>query len=236
MKLFCIPYAGGSATIYYPWKRQLLPNVQVIPLELAGRGERMGEPFYSDIGGDGADDLFARIAPMLDGSPFALFGHSMGTLFAYELAHRIRRETGAFPAHVLLSGRGAPHTRYGKTPIHGLPDQQFQEEVLRLGGTPKEVFENEELSQIYTPILRADYRLCETYLDSGKTEKLACPITVMRGTQDHYSREEAEAWRTYARGDVRIIEFEGGHFFIHECRDQVVEAIFKSLFQPSSLV
>lgn len=229
MKLFCIPYAGGSAAVYYPWRKLLRAPIQVIPLELAGRGGRIGEPFYRSIADDGAEDLFDSVRKELDGSPFAIFGHSMGTLFAYELTHRIARETGQSPALLLLSGRGAPHTRYGDKPIHGLPDGEFQDEVLKLGGTPAELFEHKELCDLYMPILRADYRLAETYRDPDPTRKLSCDLAILRGVLDRYGREEAVAWSAYSCGRSVVAEFEGGHFFIQECRERVLETIQQSL-------
>ncbi|WP_256756849.1 thioesterase II family protein [Cohnella sp. WQ 127256] len=234
MKLICIPYAGGSATVYYPWKKLIHPSIKVVPLELAGRGERMGQSFYRSIEADGTDDLYRSVEKELDGSPIALFGHSMGTLFAYELAHRIVRETGQPLAHLFLSGRGAPHTARSESVIHELPDPEFQAEVLRLGGTPAELFQHKELSDIYMPILRSDYRLSETYRDTGKPDKLDCGITVMRGTQDSYGRTEAEEWNQYVSGDTRIVEYDGGHFFIHEFRQQVLSAIHESLLSMRS--
>lgn len=50
MRLLCLPYAGGSAaSIYLPWKRKLKEEVEVIPLELAGRGKRIKEPLLQSV-------------------------------------------------------------------------------------------------------------------------------------------------------------------------------------------
>lgn len=229
MKLLCIPYAGGSSTIYHSWKKLIHSSITIVPLELAGRGGRIGHSFYNSIAGDGTDDLFLCVKEHLDGSPIAIFGHSMGTLFTFELAHRIHRETGQFPIHLFFSGRGAPHLPLKGNPIHELSDAAFQAEVLQLGGTPKEVFEHKELSDIYMPILRSDYRLVEMYEDHDETRMLNCDITILRGNQDRYSQAEAEAWKEYTNGASQLIEFDGGHFFINEFRQQVIDVIHRSL-------
>jgi medium-chain acyl-[acyl-carrier-protein] hydrolase len=172
----------------------------------------------------------------LDGTPIALFGHSMGTLFTYELAHSLHQVTGQSPAHLFFSGRGAPHTAKKGVNIHELPDAEFQNEVLQLGGTPLDLFANKELSDIYMPILRSDYRLVETYQDTGKEKKLDCDITILWGNRDRYTREEAEDWGKYTNGDSRFIEYNGGHFFINEQPQKVIDAIHASLLGQRSII
>ena len=46
-KIFCIPYAGGSASVYRKMQLYSMPGVSIIPVELAGRGTRMKEAFYN---------------------------------------------------------------------------------------------------------------------------------------------------------------------------------------------
>ena len=48
LKMFCFPYAGGTALIFKKWEEFLPSTVQVIPVELPGRGARLQEaPFVS---------------------------------------------------------------------------------------------------------------------------------------------------------------------------------------------
>ena len=49
MRLFCFPYAGGGATLYRDWAAHLPAGVQVIPVELPGRGARLREPPFVNI-------------------------------------------------------------------------------------------------------------------------------------------------------------------------------------------
>jgi medium-chain acyl-[acyl-carrier-protein] hydrolase len=225
VKLFCLPYAGGSAMVYSTWKKSLLPGIEVIPIELAGRGGRAEVPFYSSLAGDGVEDVYNQIACHLDGSPFAIFGHSMGALFTYEVGQRIRLQTGQAPSHLFFSGRGAPHRKLSDKIIHSLPDAEFQEEILRLGGTPKEIFEQAELAQIFLPILRSDYRLVETYESVDQFEPMDCDFTILRGTEDRYTREDAEEWRHYTKRRCHIEDFQGNHFFIHSHKQQVIDLV-----------
>lgn len=53
--------------------------------------------------------------------PFALFGHSMGSLVAFELARHLRGELGVEPAHLFVSICRAPQIR-GTSP-HSTADR-----------------------------------------------------------------------------------------------------------------
>ena len=103
-------------------------------------------------------------------------------------------------------------------------------EVYELGGTPKEVFENKELRHLFMPILRSDYKLIEEYEYIEKEEKLSCDITVFNGKDDKMtSLEGLQKWADYTSGKTEIIEFDGGHFFLHNQMEQIMKIINKTL-------
>ena len=81
LSLLCLPCAGASATMYLRWRRLLPRWIEVVPVELPGRGQRLGEDFVEDF-----DSLVARLCAEQDAAlrgNFALFGHSMGALLAW---------------------------------------------------------------------------------------------------------------------------------------------------------
>lgn len=49
LDLYCLPCAGASASVYLRWRRQLPAWIEVLPLELPGRGMRLGEPLVEDF-------------------------------------------------------------------------------------------------------------------------------------------------------------------------------------------
>ena len=80
----------------------------MLPLELPGRGLRFGEALHTD-----AASLVAQLAGELQGtldsaSPYAFFGHSLGGLLAFELAHAMRRRGLEGPLALFLSGVSRP--------------------------------------------------------------------------------------------------------------------------------
>ena len=49
LDLYCLPCAGASASVYLRWRRRLPAWIEVLPLELPGRGMRLGEPSVEDF-------------------------------------------------------------------------------------------------------------------------------------------------------------------------------------------
>ena len=49
LDLYCLPCAGASASVYLRWRRRLPAWIEVLPLELPGRGMRLGDPLVEDF-------------------------------------------------------------------------------------------------------------------------------------------------------------------------------------------
>jgi medium-chain acyl-[acyl-carrier-protein] hydrolase len=226
-RLFCFPYAGGAASIYRAWPNKLPPDIEVFPVQLPGRGNRMGEQPFKRI-----EPLVAAAAdalsPYLEGS-FAFFGHSMGAIISFELARLLRREHRPTPAHLFLSGRSAPHKLRKGSVTYNLPEPEFIEELRRLKGTPQEVLEHPELMDMLSPILRADFEICETY-GYVPEPPLECPITAFAGLLDQdVSREQIEGWREYTSSSFTLRMFPGDHFFLHDSAPQMLQLIAQAM-------
>lgn len=227
VRLFCFPYAGGGAHIYRGWK-DLLPNLEVCPVQLPGRGARIREPQVKRL--PALVEALARdLLPKLD-KPFAFFGHSMGALISFELARLLRREHGLAPSHMFLSGRPAPQTERDAAPIHNLPDAEFIEQIRAYEGTPEEVLQHPELMELMAPFLRADFELCETY-DYSPEPPFDCPLTVFGGLQDTgVSRQSLEAWREHTTGHFSLRMFPGNHFFINDSQPFFLQVLSRELY------
>lgn len=233
IKLFCFPYAGGAAASYNQWKQYLDPNIELRAIELAARGRRMREPNYNSID-DAVDDVFNIIKDELSPGPYVLCGHSMGSMIAIELAHKIRKNNLPLPIHIIFSGRAAPQVpRDNKRRLHHLPEDEFRKEMLEMGGTPKEFFEHPELLEVFLPLLRGDFTLTETYTHPEKDSPLDCDITVLSGKQDEDTPEEVEAWRIHTKGNCDIHYFEGDHFFIHDEIDKVMDIVNNAILKAA---
>jgi len=232
-RLFCLPFAGGGASTYRLWPSHLPPAVEVCPVQLPGREERYREPAFTSV--IGLSRAVAReLAPYLD-RPFALFGHSMGALLAFEIARALRHSGAAAPAALLLAAYPEPAASSARVPIHHLPDADFIAEMRRLQGTPEAVLHNDELMAFMLPILRADFRACDTYRYTPGPP-LDCPIVAYGGRDDReVGPADLDAWRvhTTASFDRRLLD--GNHFFVQSQRDALLADVGGRLAAASEL-
>jgi medium-chain acyl-[acyl-carrier-protein] hydrolase len=226
LRLFCLPYAGGSASVFRSWAERLPPDVELCPVQLPGRESRLSEPRYERIA-----PLTRALAHALGGEldrPVALFGHSLGALLAYELARRFQ-SMGATPALLCVSGHRAPHLPSRHPAVHDLPDVEFEDELRRLDGTPEPVLANPELRELMLPLLRSDFALAETY-EHEPGDILDCPIVAFGGEGDPVvDEEELVGWAACTRGPFRHRMLPGRHFFLNSASDQLVGELAKEL-------
>lgn len=227
IRLFCFPYAGGSAHVYRKWSTDLPKAIEVHPIELPGRGTRLKEkPFH-------------RMAPLVKSlantvrfrldKPFAFFGHSLGALIAFELTRYLRREQGPHPCHLFVSGHQAPQVADSDPPISSLSDKAFKERLRSYNGTPHEVLEHTELMELMLPILRTDFEVNETYVYS-RENPLECPVTALGGLQDHaVSRKSLEAWHEETSSSFMVRLFPGDHFYLNKDPLLLLQAIAQEL-------
>lgn len=226
LRLFCFPYAGGSASMYRTWGNSLPSHVEVCAIQLPGRGARMAETPMTSLP-DILRELSQAIRPYLD-LPFAFFGHSMGAMLSFELARVLRKESGVRPAHLFVSGCRALQLRDTDRQTYNLPEAEFIEELRHLGGTPAEVLAHPELLGLILPLLRADFEVCQTYKYTTDAP-LASPITAFGGTEDKTGRAEIEAWREQTTASFTLKMFPGDHFFLHGAEAKILELIAHTL-------
>jgi surfactin synthase thioesterase subunit len=227
IKLLCFPYAGGSALTYLSWKRYFPDHIKICPVELAGRGKRIGEPFYGSVD-EAIDDLFLQVQSTINDIPYALFGHSMGTILTYEFVRRLRKAQLREPLHAFFSGRFPPSIGLD-TENHRLPDEKFIGCIRQFGIMGEEVLNNQELMSIVLPIIRADYRMVELYKHIDEGFRLDCPITVFSGKTDSSVKwDDLQMWKECTTKTCTFHEFDGGHFFIHEWKASIAQLIVET--------
>ena len=166
---------------------------RVAPVQYPGREERLGEDPVPDI---------AELAALAEtevlskaGGRYALFGHSMGAMVAYELAHRLKGKPVPQPAALFVSGRQPPHHPSRLTAVSHLDDAALIREMASMGGTPAEVWSHPELVELLLPILRADFRACETWRPTLGSP-LDIPVHVLSGLDDdHVVVDKLDDWQ-----------------------------------------
>ena len=171
--------------------------------------------------------LLRQTRPPQD-SPIVLFGHSMGSLIAYELARAWRAE-GVDLRLLVVSGHGAPDLSRPRPALHRLSDAALLVELARQGGTPDEVMTNPEMMALFLPILRADFGICETYRPTA-APPLDVNILAVGGADDaDYAPPSLRAWHRYTDRRFQHVTLPGGHFFINTHRDELFGALRRAL-------
>ena len=224
--LLVLPCAGASATMYLRWRRSLPEWIRVVPVELPGRGARLDEAFIEDFG-QLIDRLCSDQANALGGR-YALFGHSMGALLAYGIAQYQRAHSRPLPQAMFVSASPAPSTRDPNRFADKNDDAALIADLRRQGGTPEELFGNEDLLRLALDTLGSDYRVCESFRFFA-SEPLSMPLHALAGRQDDITAERIEAWRREAGSVFTLDWFDGGHFFIRQHEQQVLAAVVHQL-------
>lgn len=213
VRLLCVPYAGGGPGVFNGWSAALGADIEVGAVALPGRERRVTEEPSCDPA-----EIARAVAASAD-RPFALFGHSMGALVAFEVVRHLRRLGGPLPVHLFVSGCVAPGTPLRGHLYEGLswvPDAELLDRLVRGGGLPPEVVTHKELLELLLPVFRADFGWLDAYKPDDEPP-LPVPVTAFAGTGDTSAPpEDVELWRTQTTAAFGLHVLPGGHFFPDE--------------------
>ncbi len=227
-RLVCFPYAGGGGGVFHPWGSVCPPALDLCAVVLPGREARLAEEPVEELL-PLVRTLATVLAPVLL-PPFALYGHSLGAVLAYELARELGRSGRPLPSALFVSGRNAPHLADPRPRLHRLPRKEFVEEIVRrYNGIPEAILAEPELLDLLLPALRADVAMIERYVHEPG-ESLGVPIHVFGGLSDpSTTRVGLEAWRELAGGRFTLRLLPGDHFFLQTARAELLSAIGETL-------
>lgn len=223
-RLFCLPHAGGSAAVVSGWLARAVPELGVVSLEYPGHGRRMAEPFAGSVA-DLAADLLHTVREARGEVGF--FGHSLGAVVAFELALALQATGGSNVVGLVVSGCSAPDAW---TSPEGL---ELSDEALlsfvSAGGGGAELFEAEELRELFLPMLRADMEIAARY--RGRTEgKADFPVLALCGENDPIApRHAMDGWGNLTTDFAGTHAIEGSHFFPQE-RPHEVGTVVRRFF------
>ncbi len=234
IKLFCLPYAGGSAMVYKKWENYIDKSIKVWVLELAGRGRRAKEPYYNSML-EAVEDIFSMVKTEIENCEFAIFGHSLGSILAYELAVKISESNLRQPKHIFYSGRYPPCILKPERNAHLLPEPEFTQRAMSLGGIPKNFIKYDVLLKKAMQTLRADYKILETEGYEPIINKSNSNISVLYGEEDELAEpSDMIAWKEYTKKQCSFHVFEGGHFFLHNNVEGITQIINHALMEEQN--
>lgn len=219
--LCCLPFAGGSASAYHPWRRCLPADWELVAVQLPGRQESYGVPPLRALSPLVAE-LTNQLGDLLARGTYVLFGHSMGALLAFETTRELRRRGLQPPVLLAVSGARAPHRRTTGTAHHQMSDDELVTAIRSLGNLPPELADDREFLDFFLPTVRADFEVAETY-QYVPEEPLDIPLLVFGGTEDRLTPpDELCRWSEASIAEVAVRTFPGDHFFLNDHYESIV--------------
>lgn len=229
LKIYCMPYAGGSKSIYSNWIKSHADLCKIVPMEYKGHGELFSEPFYSTME-ETVEDMYKRIAA---DSPdnYVIFGHSLGSIVALLTAEKLQKNYSKSPKALIVAGIRPPHLLYKDKKLGGLSKNEFMESFFELGQMDQEIMECPELIDIIYEILSNDVKIEENYKhNENEHDLLNIPIFAMTGIKDDEAPvEDIQEWGNYTTNSLTVQLFQSDHFFPFNCSD--FEPYFRSIIK-----
>jgi surfactin synthase thioesterase subunit len=215
------PHAGGSAVNYRPLALALAAGADTYVMQYPQRADRYREPPAETLP-ELARGLFDA-APWHQLGPLRLFGHSMGSIVAFEFA-RLAEERGIEIQRLWASAGPAPGAVAG---LRKLPtgDAELRAELAELGGTdPRLLADQEFLALVLTPV-RSDYLAFNRYRCAPEVT-IGADINVLGGrSDDRIGTDLLKGWAEHTTGRCAVSMYDGGHFYHFEHIDTLAKRI-----------
>src|SRR5581483_156706 len=234
-RLFCFPYAGAGISAFRGWPEQLASDMEVCLVQPPGRENRFYEAPLASI-----SQMVAEVARNLIkwiDRPYALYGHSLGAVTAFETVRFLRRQGIPGPMHLFVSASRAPQLPWPHPPIHRLADSVLLAEIhRRYGSIPRQLLDDAEMRALLVPALRADFQQIETYC-YAEAPPLACPISVFGGRDDPMVTLDAlAAWQHQTRSGFDLKLLPGTHLFLQTARLELLQSISAAIAGSQEVV
>ncbi|WP_338805224.1 alpha/beta fold hydrolase [Xenorhabdus griffiniae] len=219
--LLICPFAGGSTSAFRNWSTLEDSDIAVSLVIYPGRDSRMNEHAVTRVTplAQSLSDVIRSLTPA-QRENLILVGHSMGAQVAFETCRYLEQHLCA-PKALVLSGCHAPHLQ-SRRKLSGLPDHEFIEQLIDIGGCSPILREDPELLALFLPMLRADFFATEHYYHAIQPDsvKLQTPTLLLYGTEDkEASAVEVQQWHHWLASDKQNLadccqEIAGDHFYI----------------------
>lgn len=222
--LFLFHHAGGSAAVYRKWMAYH-SHMEIIPVELPGNGCRSKEEYIYDFNNI-TEQAATAIYHYANNRKIILYGHSMGAALAFLTCSRLEKRYQKEVKALIVAGRHAANYGYHDVYHTSMGIDRLADELLRIGGTPKEVFEDKDILAFMLQRILRDYKLNEAFQYHG--EKVQTSIFAHYGEGDKDATEGMmQGWEQLTFHDCTLKAFPGGHFFPLENSARYFEEIVK---------
>ena len=244
MRIFGFPFVGGGASIFNSWNQHIDESIEMIGVQYPGRESRIAETPLDNME-ELVKSIVENMLPFLDRS-YVLYGHSMGALISYEVARYLQKHYQEKPLKLVIGAWTSPSmVRKFALGLDGVTEDLNMDEL-----GDREVFDNltknriiypEDLGDIndpgiikaLMPSVRADLKILGGY-KFDDSERLDCPITVLKGDQDPlFQEEDMRLWKDLTSQEFNLVEVSGKHLFIKDNPEDVVKRIRDEIEQKA---
>lgn len=235
LRLFCLPYFAGGASIFNSWHEFLPDDIEVCAVQFPGREERGNEKAYDDV-----FELVKKLGDVMEPlltTPIAFYAHSSGAGVALELARYLRKEKDVTPVRFMVGGWRAPHLPSPFKFLDAIAEDEVYKEKnipnikghLRSLEIPESVIENDDVFNEMLPALRADILLGKRYKFYEDTP-LDCPLTAFAGTNDTvFTEDQIAEWKKHTSNSFSLKHVNGSHLFCRDNKEELLEILSMEL-------
>jgi len=235
LRLYCLPYFAGGASIYSSWHELLPDDIEVCAIQFPGREERRNEKPYDDV-----IELVAKLAEVIEPlltTPCAFYAHSSGAGVALELTRYLRKELNVHPIRFMVGGWRAPHLDSPFEFLKKIADDEVYKDKnipnikghLRSLEIPETVIENDAVFNEMLPSLRADILLGKKY-KYYHDKPLDCPLTAFAGKEDSvFTEDQIQEWDQHTSSEFRYKVVNGSHLFCRDNKEELLKVVTEEL-------
>ncbi|MBW4617158.1 MAG: acyltransferase domain-containing protein [Desmonostoc vinosum HA7617-LM4] len=229
LRLFCFHPWGSSASIFKKWSDELPLNIEVIPIQLPGRQQRLKEKPFTDFAAL-IQVLGDLIHPYLD-KPFAFYGHSMGALIAFELAYIVKVKYNINPQYLFLGSAQAISDISFLKRIKNCSQNQILNYLVEISEIPEAIYNDKSLFEELMEIFKADLQLLQSY-DYKEQEPLDCPIYAFGGVDDaSLSEKQLSLWSHHTQNTFKLQMLPGKHMFLNNSQKSLLDIISQEILK-----
>lgn len=225
--LFCLPHAGAGAGAFRAWSAAMPRTVEVVPVQLPGREQRLGEPHDLD------PDRVARAVAARADRPYALYGHSLGARLGFEVIRTLRRRGGRQPELFYAAAARPPDVPDPLAARTGLTDDDLLALLDKRISAPSALRDEPELRELLLPVLRADLEWLHTWRHRPEPP-LDVPVVALAGAADREcTPAEMAGWSRHTTAYLGCRTVPGDHFFLLTAADHLAAMVAADLIGPA---
>ncbi|XP_022084421.1 uncharacterized protein LOC110975878 [Acanthaster planci] len=250
-QLVCFPSVGGGPSMFAAWQQHFQQNnVQLVSLRIPGWEGRENEKPSENMA-DVVSRLADALLPHLQQGQFSFFGHSLGGLTAFELAHHMWKNHSLLPTHLFVSAWYAPTLSYPHPEELNISSSTFRkmQRIISARGDPMKISEpfpvrfsfldqstlnNPRLMQRLVGSIEAAIMTCKKYRCRHR-DRLPCSMIAFGGKNDPFVGPHLlDDWSKQVTNESNFkkVILPGKHMYLQTAGKSLLKEIGSALSQP----